>query len=45
VYQSHQYPPASGRPLSFERNLELIETAKQQFEERTRTAGLPTPAI
>ena len=45
VYQSHQYPPSSGRPLSFERNLELIETAKQQFEERSRPAGLSAPAI
>jgi hypothetical protein len=45
VYQSHQYPPGAGRPLSFEWNLELIETAKQQFEERSRTAGRPAPAV
>ena len=43
VYQSHQYPPAHGSRLSFERNLELIETAKQHFDARVR-AGSPTPA-
>jgi formamidase len=45
VYQSHQYPPAVGRPLSYERNLDLIETAKQQAEERSRTGDLPARAI
>ena len=39
VYQSHQYPPVHGRRLSFESNVELIETAKQQFDDRVRAAG------
>jgi predicted amidohydrolase len=36
VYQSHQYPPVHERALSFESNNELIETAKQQFNDRVR---------
>jgi hypothetical protein len=39
VYQSHQYPPASGGQLSFARNLELIETSKRQLDERMRSAN------
>jgi formamidase len=44
VYQSHQYPPVHEARLSFERNLELIETAKQHFDARVR-AGSQAPAI
>jgi predicted amidohydrolase len=40
VYQSHQYPPASGGQLSFARNLELIETAKQQLNDRMDARGV-----
>jgi formamidase len=46
VYRSHQYPPAYGLPLSFEGNLELIETAKRQLDERPRViSALPTRVL
>jgi predicted amidohydrolase len=46
VYQSHQYPPVHGRPPSFESNIELIETAKQQFDDRVRVVSeAPARAI
>jgi len=40
VYGAHQYPPASSRALSYERNLELIDVAKAMLDHPT--APLPT---
>jgi predicted amidohydrolase len=39
VYQSHQYPPMQPGQHSFERNVELIETAKRLVDERVRAAS------
>jgi formamidase len=32
VYASHYYPPAASAQLSYERNVELIESAKQRLD-------------
>jgi predicted amidohydrolase len=39
VYGSHQYPPSRSAGLSYARNVELIETAKQVSDERMRLGG------
>jgi predicted amidohydrolase len=42
VYSSHQYPPSRSVSLSYARNVDLIETAKQEWHER-RQAGEREP--
>jgi hypothetical protein len=37
----HQYPPLSGRPLSFEENVKQIEIAKARLDQHLVTTRTP----
>jgi hypothetical protein len=37
----HQYPPLSGRPLSFEENVKQIEIAKARLDQHLVTTRKP----
>ena len=42
VYSAHQYPPASSRQLSYERNIELIDVAKALLSQPEPEPATPT---